>query len=286
MTDEPALELRGVRKVFPGQGRQQAVCALDGLDLTVARGEFLAIVGASGGGKSTLIDLIAGFIRPTAGSILADGRPIRAPGPDRVVVFQDHAVFPWYTALGNVAYGLRRQGLGRREAKRRAADALRHVGLGKFLHAHPVSLSGGMRQRVALARALVLQPRILLLDEPFAALDAVTRARLQDELTALWHEYGWTVVFVTHNLAEAVYLADRVALLDSPPDGICGMHPIDVERPRDRRDSRLIDMTRQIGARLADQDEQADAETCLCVRLDESTEPPAAGEMPPKKGTP
>ncbi len=275
MPPDPALALRNVRKSFPDQGRQGGVAAIDGLDLAVEAGEFLAVVGPSGGGKSTLIDLLAGFARPTSGVVEADGRPVRGPGPDRVVVFQDHAVFPWYTALGNVAYGLKRQGMGRREARARAAEALKHVGLGDFLHAYPSALSGGMRQRVALARAWVLRPRALLLDEPFASLDAVARARLQDALLTLWGESAWTVVFVTHNLAEAVYLADRVAILHRPPAGLTRIETIDIPRPRRRSDPDLIERTRRLAARLAGADQNAMAEPCLCSILDD---PPSAKE--------
>ncbi|WP_225073258.1 ABC transporter ATP-binding protein [Desulfuromonas sp. CSMB_57] len=267
MSTEAALVLHQVGKIFPGQGRQGGITALDSLDLEIRRGEFVAVVGPSGCGKSTLIDLLAGFTRPTCGSIMTGSRPVSGPGPDRVVVFQDHAVLPWYTALGNVAYGLRRQGVPKGEAKRRAREALVRVGLEEFLHAHPAALSGGMRQRVALARAMVLNPEILLLDEPFAALDAVTRARLQDELTVLWQEFGWTVIFVTHTLAEAVYLADRVVVLERPPAGLRGIETIDLPRPRRRRDGRIIACTEHLDARLSGGLDELDGETCICARL-------------------
>lgn len=244
------LELRQVGKVFPGQGRQEAVAALAGVDLSLAAGEFVAIVGASGSGKSTLMHLVAGFLSPSSGTVTVDGAPVRVPGPDRVVVFQDHAVFPWFTALDNVAYGLRRQGLGRAAARRQAGLALARVGLEDFFHAYPATLSGGMRQRVALARALVLQPKILLLDEPFAALDAVTRSDLQDALLALWRQCGWSVLFVTHLLEEAVYLADRVVVLDRPPAGVRAVERVDVPRPRRRRDSRLAAQTERLRSEL------------------------------------
>lgn len=250
MINDPILELRQVRKVFPGQGRQEAVVALDGLDLTLNTGEFVAIVGASGSGKSTLIDLVAGFSQPTFGTVTVKGKPVRAPGPDRVVVFQDHAVFPWYTALDNVAHGLRRQGMRSRQASELAWETLSQVGLTDFAHAYPATLSGGMRQRVALARALVLRPDILLLDEPFASLDAVIRSRLQDELTELWQRFGWTVLFVTHILSEAVYLADRVVVLDRPPSGLRTIERIMLPRPRNRLDARLTQQTEELKARM------------------------------------
>jgi NitT/TauT family transport system ATP-binding protein len=264
MTIEPALSIRYLRKVFEGEGRQGSVVALDGLSVDVPPGQFVAVVGPSGCGKSTLVDLIAGFTAPTAGTITAHGQPVQRPGPDRVVVFQDHAVFPWYTALGNVAYGLRRQGLSRRKARKQAAAALERMGLRDFAHAYPNALSGGMRQRVALARALVLRPRILLLDEPFAALDAVTRARLQDELLALWQDHGWTVIFVTHVLAEAVYLADRVIMIDRPPVGFHDDRPVDLPRPRRRRDEAVLELTESLASTMQSLSDQT--ELCLCAQ--------------------
>ncbi|GLI33074.1 ABC transporter ATP-binding protein [Desulforhabdus amnigena] len=269
MSTEIAFELRQVRKVFPGRGgRRDAVVALDRLDLVVGVGEFVAVVGPSGCGKTTLIDLIAGFTRPTEGSITAGGQPVRSPGPDRVVVFQDHAVFPWYTALENVAYGLRRQGMGRDRARQCAREALNRMGLGKFVHAYPGTLSGGMRQRVALARALVLKPDILLLDEPFAALDAVTRVRLQDELVMLWQDCGWTVLFVTHNLAEAIYLADRVVVLDRPPTGLRKIKPIVLPRPRRRSDARLGEHAEHLKVLMGGCFDNADSEESVSAQHD------------------
>ena len=229
------LRLNKVQKTFAVPGGKASLTALSELDLAVFAGEFLAVVGPSGSGKSTLINLIAGFIAPTSGGIVKNGAPIKGPGPDRVVVFQDHAVFPWYTVLDNIAYGVRAQNLSRREASGRVQEALSLVGLRDCAHMYPAALSGGMRQRVALARALVLRPDILLLDEPFAALDAVARSRLQEELLRLWKRYGWTVIFVTHNLVEAVCLADRVAVLNPPPYGLKSVMPVPVPRPRERR---------------------------------------------------
>lgn len=246
----PLLELRQVSKVFGGQDGRADVTALRGLNLTLHAGEFLAVVGASGSGKSTLIDLAAGFTRPSAGEVLFKGRAVAGPGPDRVVVFQDHAVFPWYTAEGNVAYGLRRQGVSRAEARARAREALEQVGLKDFVKAWPVSLSGGMRQRVALARALVLRPSILLLDEPFASLDVMTRHMLQDQLVALWRQCGWSVIFVTHMLDEAVYLADRVVVLHRPPYGLCCQENVVAPRPRRRDDASLAALAAKLEGQL------------------------------------
>jgi NitT/TauT family transport system ATP-binding protein len=181
-----------------------------------------------------------------------------------MVVFQDHAVFPWYTAQGNVAYGLLRQGVARREARVRAAEALVRMGLSDFLHAYPASLSGGMCQRVALARALVSQTDTLLLDEPFAALDTITRTRLQDDLLTLWEEYNWTIVFVTHNLAEAVYLADRVIVLDHSPVGLRGIESLELPRPRSRRDPSLLERVEHLDAWMRQNNNNTKERTGLC----------------------
>ena len=212
------------------------------------------MAGPSGGGKSTLINLIAGFFPPTEGTILKNGNPLHGPGPDRVVVFQKHALFPWFTAFENVAYGLHRRKLPAKDRQTRVEYALNMVGLSDFSQAYPASLSGGMCQRVALARALVLRPDILLLDEPFASLDAVTRIRLQDELLQLWECHGWTVILVTHNLDEAVYMADRVALLYPPPQGLKRVLTVDIPRTRSRNNAKV----KEISGRLA-QDLGADA---------------------------
>lgn len=256
---QPLLELRQVSKVFNGQDASAHVTALSGLDLTLHAGEFLAVVGASGSGKSTLIDLVAGFIRPSAGEVLFQGRNVTGPGPDRVVVFQNHAVFPWYTAEGNVAYGLRRQGIRRKEARAQAREALAQVGLKDFVESWPVALSGGMRQRVALARALVLRPSILLLDEPFASLDVVTRHMLQDQLMALWRQWGWGVIFVTHMLDEAAYLADRIVVLNPPPHGLRGQEVVTVPRPRHRDEAALADIVAKLENHMRVGDDNIDA---------------------------
>ena len=193
-------------------------------------------------------------MKPTEGTILKNGNPLHGPGPDRVVVFQKHALFPWFTAFENVAYGLHRRKLPAKDRQTRVEYVLNMVGLSDFSQAYPASLSGGMCQRVALARALVLRPDILLLDEPFASLDAVTRIRLQDELLQLWECHGWTVILVTHNLDEAVYMADRVALLYPPPQGLKRVLTVDIPRTRSRNNAKV----KEISGRLA-QDLGADA---------------------------
>ena len=250
MKGDTVLSLQGLGKMYPGNNRGNDISALLRLDLEVRRGEFLAVVGESGCGKSTLINLIAGFIKPTFGTALVNNREITGPGPDRIVVFQDHAVFPWYTALDNVAYGLRRQGMGKIQARAEAQKVLENIGLGEFAHSYPATLSGGMRQRVALARSLVLRPEVLLLDEPFAALDMMTRERLQDELLRMWGEYGCTIVFVTHGLQEALYLADRVLVLQKNGRAILEYNTL--PRPRERQDKSIAELSVRLSGCLGD----------------------------------
>jgi NitT/TauT family transport system ATP-binding protein len=208
----------GVRKVFEARGT--AVTALDGIDLRVRAGEFLVIVGPSGCGKSTLLDLLGGLATPTAGRILVDGREITGPGLDRGVVFQQYALLPWRTAQGNVEFGLEAKNVPRRERPGLAREYLDLVGLSAFRDRYPHELSGGMKQRVAIARSLAFDPEVLLMDEPFAALDAQTRDGLQDELLRIWERTGKTIVFITHGIEEAVYLGQRVAVMTSRPGRI------------------------------------------------------------------
>ncbi|MEU6312499.1 ABC transporter ATP-binding protein [Streptomyces sp. NPDC047014] len=200
--------------------------ALDGIDLEIRSGEFLVVVGPSGCGKSTLLDLLGGLSTPTSGRILLDGRPVTGPGLDRGIVFQQYALLPWRTALGNVEFGLEATGVPRRRRRARAAEFLDLVGLSGFEDRHPHQLSGGMRQRVAIARSLAYDPDVLLMDEPFAALDAQTRESLQDELRRIWQRTGKTVVFITHGIEEAVYLGQRVAVMTSRPGRIKEIVPV------------------------------------------------------------
>ncbi|TXC99451.1 ABC transporter ATP-binding protein [Streptomyces sp. ISID311] len=232
----PKIEFEQVRKTFPakkvrGQGRGSAYgdgefTALDGVDLRIEAGEFVVVVGPSGCGKSTLLDLLGGLARPSAGRILLDGKPVTGPGLDRGIVFQQYALLPWRTALGNVEFGLEATGVPRRERAARAREYLDLVGLSGFENRHPHELSGGMRQRVAIARSLAYDPDVLLMDEPFAALDAQTRESLQDELLRIWQRTGKTVVFITHGIEEAVYLGRRVAVMTSRPGRIKQVVPI------------------------------------------------------------
>src|SRR5450755_4149907 len=194
----------------PAVGRE--VLALENISLEVREREFLALLGPSGCGKSTLLYLIGGFLPTETGKILVDGKPVRGPGPDRGIVFQHFALFPWKTVRGNVLYGLERQGMPKHEREKRAMDFIELVGLRGFEDSYPSQLSGGMRQRTAIARTLAFDPKILLMDEPFGALDAQTRGLMQSELLRIWQRTPKTVIFVTHDVQEAVYLADRVAV--------------------------------------------------------------------------
>ncbi|MEW2417625.1 ABC transporter ATP-binding protein [Streptomyces sp. NPDC046866] len=221
------IEFRSVTKTFPTKDRKQGeFTALDGIDLEIEAGEFLVVVGPSGCGKSTLLDLLAGLTRPTSGRILLDGTPVTGPGTDRGIVFQQYALLPWRTALGNVEFGLEATGVPRRQRAERAREFLDLVGLAGFEDRHPHELSGGMRQRVAIARSLAYDPDVLLMDEPFAALDAQTRESLQDELRRIWQRTGKTVVFITHGIEEAVYLGGRVAVMTSRPGRVKEVVPV------------------------------------------------------------
>jgi NitT/TauT family transport system ATP-binding protein len=214
--------------------------ALDRIALDVHEGEFVSILGPSGCGKSTLLYMVGGFVEPSSGTIAVGGRPVTGPGPDRGPVFQEFALFPWKTVLGNVAYGLREAGLGRSAAEAQARQLIERVGLKGYESFYPKELSGGMKQRVAIARTLAYGPAILLMDEPFGALDAHTRVRLQNELLGLWERDRKTVLFVTHAVDEAVFLSDRVVVMSRQPGRIKAIVPVDLPRPR-RREELLLD---------------------------------------------
>jgi NitT/TauT family transport system ATP-binding protein len=231
MTAEPKIRFESVTRTFPVRGDRGAVfTALQDVDLDVRAGEFLCLVGPSGCGKSTLLDLLGGLTAPTSGRVLVDGRPVEGPGPDRGIVFQQYALLPWRTARGNVEFGLEATGVPRRERAGRAREYLDLVGLTGFESRYPHELSGGMKQRVALARSLAFDPDILLMDEPFGALDAQTRDLLQAELLRIWERTGKTVVFITHGIDEAVFLGQRVAVMTSRPGRI--KHVLDVRLDR------------------------------------------------------
>ncbi|MEV8530577.1 ABC transporter ATP-binding protein [Streptomyces sp. NPDC051211] len=209
-----------------GGSRRPAVPVLAGAELEFAAGSFTALLGPSGCGKSTVLGTVAGFVRPSAGRVTVGGVPVDGPGPDRGVVFQHYALFPWRTARGNVEFALKRLGLPRAERRRRALAALDEVGLADGAEKYPAQLSGGMQQRVALARALAAEPEVLLMDEPFGALDALTRTRMQALLRQLWQRAGTTVLFVTHDIDEALALAERVVVLGGSPGRVLADHPV------------------------------------------------------------
>jgi NitT/TauT family transport system ATP-binding protein len=234
-TSAPKLSARGVSKTFRN-ARGGQVSALGEVNLEIETGEFVCLIGPSGCGKTTLLNLFAGLDRPDTGEILMDGEPVTSPGPDRAVLFQEPALFPWMSVRANVEFALELIGVAKDERPDRAMHWLRRVHLGRFASAQPHELSGGMRSRAALARSLACQPEVLLADEPFAALDAQTREILQGELQEVWSETRNTFVFVTHNVREAVFLADRVVLMSAPPGTFVAEHRITAPRPREFED--------------------------------------------------
>jgi NitT/TauT family transport system ATP-binding protein len=230
--------LSGVTRVFPGTAGHPPVHALGPIDFELKRGEFFAVVGPSGCGKSTLLELIAGLQRPTQGTVTIEDRPVAGEVPDGVgVVFQEDASFPWLTVYDNAAFGVRQNGVAAEEVRRRVDDALAFMGLKDFARAYPAQLSGGMRQRVCIARTLVLQPHLILLDEPFGALDAQTRLLMGDEVLRLWRRTGATVLLITHALDEAAMLSDRIGAMSARPGRF--MEIIETGWPRER-DSTIV----------------------------------------------
>lgn len=217
----------------------QRLLALDNINLEVRAGEFVCIVGPSGCGKSTLLHLVAGLQAPTSGEILVDGKAVQGPGTDRILIFQDHGLFPWLTVGQNVEFGMKMKGVPKAERRQRTLHYLQLVHLAKFKDSYIHQLSGGMRQRVAIARALATEPDVLLMDEPFASLDAQTRDLLHDELERIWSETGRTIIFVTHNVREAVRLGNRVVLLTFRPGRVKSEFPVDLPRPRSLEDPQV-----------------------------------------------
>lgn len=226
------MDVRNLTKTFWSQGLEHTT--LDRISFQVFRREFLCVLGPSGCGKSTLIRIIAGLDTPTAGDVLLDGKKVDGPGPDRGMVFQSYTLFPWLTVKKNVMFGLRMAGQSPSGAESEAREWIDLVGLSKFENSYPHQLSGGMKQRVAIARALANRPRILLMDEPFGALDAQTRAQMQSHLLEIWKNVDVTILFITHDLDEAVYLSDRILVLGANPSRVAEMIEDPVPRPRDR----------------------------------------------------
>ena len=248
----PKIQLQEVSLSYQADAGSELL-ALDRIDLDVHPGEFLCIVGPSGCGKSTLLHLIAGLQKPTSGRIAMDGDSVTAPGTDRILIFQEHGLFPWLTVGQNVEFGMKMKGLSKAEREDRTRHYLRLVHLSQFKDSRPHQLSGGMRQRVALARALATEPDVLLMDEPFAALDAQTRDMLHDELEKIWAETGRTIIFVTHNVREAVRLGDRVALMSFRPGRVKKEFLVDLPRPRHLEEVEVARTAREILDHLRDE---------------------------------
>ncbi|MFI6292776.1 ABC transporter ATP-binding protein [Nonomuraea sp. NPDC050790] len=252
------IEIRGLGKSFVGQDGGE-VRALRDIDLDVAENEFLTVLGPSGCGKTTLLKAVAGLVPVDTGEIAVDGAKVSGPGPDRAMVFQNFALLPWATVLGNVAFGLELRGVGRAEREERARELIAMVGLAGFETKRPAELSGGMQQRVGIARALAVQPRVLLMDEPFGAVDEQTRRLLQEELLSIWERSRLTVVFITHSMEEAVLLGDRVALMSARPGQIAEIVPVPLDRPRSRsleRSGAYAEITAYLWERLRDMHEE------------------------------
>jgi NitT/TauT family transport system ATP-binding protein len=260
----PAIELSRVTKRFRTPGGS-AFTALTDVDLVVAPGEFCAVVGPSGCGKSTTLTLVSGLERPSGGTVKVHGRPVTGIGTEVGFVFQADALLPWKSVLGNVAAGPLFRGVSRRVAEERARDWLRRVGLTGFADHHPHQLSGGMRKRVSLAQSLINEPRILMMDEPFSALDVQTRSIMSNELLGLWEESRPSVIFVTHDLEEAIALADRVVVMTAAPGTVKSVYEIDLPRPRAvpeiRFDARFIELYEEIWGALRDEVQRAYART-------------------------
>ena len=226
------LMIENLSRIFPGRGRGAATRALEPTNLAIAINDFVTIVGPSGCGKSTLLRLIAGLDRPTTGRILLSGTPVAAPGPDRGMVFQSYTLFPWLTVADNIAFGLREKGVAKEQRSEAVREWLERIGLTGFEHHYPKQLSGGMQQRTAIARALANEPAILLLDEPFGALDNQTRALMQELLLRVWERERKTVLFVTHDIEEAIFLGSRVLVMTARPGRIKAEVAVDLPHPR------------------------------------------------------
>jgi NitT/TauT family transport system ATP-binding protein len=251
---EAEIRIRGVRKMFRGNGTE--VLALDGIDLDVAPGELVCLLGPSGCGKSTLLNAVAGFSLPTAGEIVAAGHIVTEPGPERGMVFQEYALFPWMTVWSNVAFGLEMRGESKARIEEIVSALLDKLHLAEFADRFPKDLSGGMRQRVAIARILALDSPILLMDEPFGALDALTRRNLQEELLRLWSELKTTILFVTHGIEESIFLADRIVVMTYRPGRVKRIVPVTLPRPRDVSSPQFNDLKRSLSAMVMEEQER------------------------------
>ncbi len=257
--DSPAVRCTNVGKIW-AEGTDRALEALTDFDLDITPGEFVLLLGPSGCGKSTLLYLIAGLENATSGTIESHGVPVTDPNSDRSLIFQESSLYPWLSVAENVAFGLRLRGMSKAQRRALAGEFLSKVGLGDVLDKRPDELSGGMRQRVAVARAMAMKPSVLLMDEPFAALDVQTRAKLQDFLIQVWKDSGASILFVTHHIDEALALADRVVVFTARPGTIKSIVEIDMPRPRDPRDPKLHALRDHLIDLLADEVDRAFAE--------------------------
>jgi NitT/TauT family transport system ATP-binding protein len=260
------IVIEGVDKVFNSDGRE--VVALKDISLDIPGGQFTCLLGPSGCGKSTLLNAVAGFAPPSAGTIMADGRPVSAPGPDRGMVFQEYALFPWMTVEQNVGFGLEIKRVPKDEINHRVGELLRMLSLSDFRQRYPKDLSGGMRQRVAIARVLALDSPILLMDEPFGALDALTRRNLQDELLRIWAELKKTILFVTHSIEEAIYLADRIVVMTYRPGTVKRDIMVDLPRMRDPAAPEFNALKRELGMLVMEEQQRHHSDELRMAAVD------------------
>jgi len=257
----PRINCQQLKKSYFDLDSDREVVALDGIDIDIADDEFLTILGPSGCGKTTFLNIVAGFEQASGGKLELDGGEIRGPGPDRGVVFQEYALFPWLDVTGNVEFGLRERGVPADKRRELTRQQIAAVGLSGFEKRYPHELSGGMRQRVALARVLVNDPKILLMDEPFAALDAQTRTLMQEELLNVWSRDRRTVIFITHNIEEAIFLGDRVVVMTSRPGRFKEVVSVDLPRPRDVTSKEFNEIRRHVTDLLTAEVRKAFAQT-------------------------
>lgn len=248
------IHIEQVNKVFNSGDKQ--VIALKDINLQIQAGEFVCLLGPSGCGKSTLLNALAGFALPSSGAIQVQGQAVTAPGPERGMVFQEYALFPWMTVAQNIGFGLEIKGTAKSERDRIVSQLMEKLGLADFANRYPKDLSGGMRQRVAIARILALDSPIMLMDEPFGALDALTRRNLQDELLRIWAELGKTIVFVTHSIEEAVYLADRIVVMTYRPGTIKRDLQVSLPRPRDPFSSEFNQLKRELSLSVMEEQQR------------------------------
>jgi NitT/TauT family transport system ATP-binding protein len=255
------IVIQSVGKTFAAEGRE--IAALQGVSLEIPRGQFVCLLGPSGCGKSTLLNMVAGFTAPSSGAITVDGVSVREPGPDRGMVFQEYALFPWMTVRDNIAFGLKLKGAKRAEISRIVGDLLGRFGLAEFKDRFPKDLSGGMRQRAAIARLLALDSPVMLMDEPFGALDALTRRNLQDELLRIWAEYRKTILFVTHSVEEAIYLGDRIIVMTYRPGTIKRDVAVALPRPRDAASPEFNAIKRELDVLVMEEQERFNRSAAL-----------------------